>query len=476
MNLEYLLNNEKENIVKSLQGLMKIRSVNDKPLDNMPFGRNIAEALEYMEKLAASMGFKTRNVDGYVLEVEYGEGDEKGYIVSHLDVVPEGTGWNYPPFDGTVVGDLIYGRGAVDNKGPSISVLYALKAVKDSGIKLNNRIILVFGTAEETSMYDVKYYVEQEGLPNWGLSPDNIYPIVNGEFGILVAAFTKQINENIGICEGVKLISIKGGQAVNAVPDYCEAKIVIEKEFLKEFINKFDTFKANNKRKLTFEKEDDYYIIKSYGTAYHGGEPEWGVNAIPPVIEYFASIGNENNNLIIFLNFINKYAGYEIDGKSLGVYREDEISGHSVSNFGVINIDTQKAEAIFNIRYPVKTKGKEIIESLEALTCKHDLVFKLLENSESHYVDENSEFIKKLQRVYTNITGKEAKLLSQRGGTYARMLGDRGVAFGPSEVGSSEVGNAHRADEFISINILLTNAKIYAKTICELAADLNKIK
>ena len=114
------------------------------------------------------------------------------------------------------------------------------------------------------------------------------------------------------------------------------------------------------------------------------------------------------------------------------------------------------------------TKGKEIIEALEAIASKKAIEFKIINNSESHYVDENSEFIKKLQKVYTNITGKEASLFSLRGGTYARMLGDRGVAFGPSEAGSGQSGNGHKADEFISINMLLTNAEIYAKTICEL--------
>ncbi|MBH8597046.1 hypothetical protein [Thermoactinomyces sp. CICC 10523] len=37
-----------------------------------PFGRKIAEALEYMLKLGERDGFKTKNVDGYAGHIEYG--------------------------------------------------------------------------------------------------------------------------------------------------------------------------------------------------------------------------------------------------------------------------------------------------------------------------------------------------------------------------------------------------------------------
>lgn len=54
------------------------------------------KALEISEKL----GFKTVNVDGYVGYAEYGEGDEYIGVLGHLDLVPEGEGWKYPPYGG----------------------------------------------------------------------------------------------------------------------------------------------------------------------------------------------------------------------------------------------------------------------------------------------------------------------------------------------------------------------------------------
>lgn len=470
MNFDLVIDNEKNNIISSLRGLMKINSVASKPLKGKPSGEGVAQALDYMEKLALSMGFKARNIEGYVLEVEYGEGDLKGYIVTHLDTVPEGEGWTYPPFDATIKGDIIYGRGACDNKGPAISVLYALKALKDSGVKLKNTVRLIFGTAEETTMEDVQYYIEKEGLPDWGLSPDNVYPIVNGEFGIMNVSFNKELGGDLRLCSGIKLVNLRGGIAVNSVPDYCQATLEIEENEAKDFVNSINKFFEGKNNRVILENLGNRYIVKVAGVACHGGAPENGVNAISPLLEFFASISDINNNLSIFLKFVDKYVGCEIDGKSLGIFREDA-SGHSVSNLGICKIDSDGAEAVLNIRYPVLAKGDDIINSLEEISKEGNVKIKIGKHSEAHYVDENSDFIKKLQNVYTQITGKEATLLSQRGGTYARMLGDKGVAFGPSEAGSDESGNGHKPDEFISIDMIITNTKIYARTIWELAGE-----
>ena len=44
----------------------------------------------------------------------------KGYmgIFGHLDVVPAGSGWSYPPFKLLKMDKRYYGRGVLDNKGP----------------------------------------------------------------------------------------------------------------------------------------------------------------------------------------------------------------------------------------------------------------------------------------------------------------------------------------------------------------------
>ncbi len=50
-------------------------------------------------------------------------------ILCHLDVVPTGEGWQHDPFGGEVVDGRIYGRGAMDDKGPAMAAVYAMKDI-----------------------------------------------------------------------------------------------------------------------------------------------------------------------------------------------------------------------------------------------------------------------------------------------------------------------------------------------------------
>ncbi len=75
----------------------------------------------------------------------------------HVDVVPAGeeANWSYPPWQGTLVGDLahglgrVYGRGAVDMKGGLCCALYAARALHSAGIQLRGRLIVESVVGEE---------------------------------------------------------------------------------------------------------------------------------------------------------------------------------------------------------------------------------------------------------------------------------------------------------------------------------------
>ena len=60
-------------------------------------------------------------------------------ILTHIDVVPAGEGWTHDAFGGEIVDGRIYGRGAMDDKGPAIAALYALKALSDNMIHLKKK-------------------------------------------------------------------------------------------------------------------------------------------------------------------------------------------------------------------------------------------------------------------------------------------------------------------------------------------------
>ena len=126
------LNKYMPDIVSNLQKLIQIKTVLDTPVEGGPFGKGNKECLEETLKLCESLGFKVKNLDGYCGYAEIGEGKELVGIIGHLDVVPEGEGWTFPPFSATISNNKIFGRGAIDDKGPVISSLYAMKAVMEN--------------------------------------------------------------------------------------------------------------------------------------------------------------------------------------------------------------------------------------------------------------------------------------------------------------------------------------------------------
>ncbi len=95
------------------------------------------------------------------------EGERLLWIVSHLDVVPEGdvSLWETPPFKAVVKDGRIYGRGAEDNNQAIVSSIFAGKVVKnlvEMGYNPNIGLGLVFVSDEETgSEYGVKYLLKQ---------------------------------------------------------------------------------------------------------------------------------------------------------------------------------------------------------------------------------------------------------------------------------------------------------------------------
>ena len=139
-----------ENILKDLSQIIKFDSSQAPAEEGAPFGKGARLTLDYFLGLAASFGFETHDYDGYAGEVIFGEGEEFA-ILAHLDVVPAGSGWTHAPFGGEIdrANERVWGRGAMDDKGPAIITLYAMKALKDEGFVPRRKIKLIVGCNEE---------------------------------------------------------------------------------------------------------------------------------------------------------------------------------------------------------------------------------------------------------------------------------------------------------------------------------------
>ncbi len=69
----------------------------------------------------------------------------------HIDVVPAGdlSNWQHDPWGAELEGGRIFGRGACDMKSGLMAALYAVKAIKDSGISLNGSLMVQSVIGEE---------------------------------------------------------------------------------------------------------------------------------------------------------------------------------------------------------------------------------------------------------------------------------------------------------------------------------------
>jgi len=268
-------------MVTSMQDILKFPSLEGEKDGDMPFGKDVHDCLIYTLGLADKLGFRTKNVDNYAGYAEIGQGEEMVGILVHLDVVPEGEGWDFDPYGGIIDDGKIYGRGTLDDKGPAIATLYAMKAILDSGETLNRRVRIIFGLNEETGWAGINYYLQHEETPTLAFTPDADFPACHGEKGITVFELTKDFKEllNDG---GVEVISITGGNAPNMVPDWAEAKI-IESYPIDSMLKAYMTDRGGN---LSLEKKDGITTIHSKGISAHGSTPEAGENAISYLMDF----------------------------------------------------------------------------------------------------------------------------------------------------------------------------------------------
>lgn len=173
-------------MIADIKKIVQIDSVETPATADAPFGQGVKNALEETLKIAQQLGFQTKNIDNYIGYAQWGEGDDYVCAIGHLDVVPVGEGWKYPPFSAHEENGYIYSRGILDNKGPIMTCLYAAYALKELGIKINRPIRIIFGCDEESGFEDLKYYLQREKPPVMGFTPDCKFPVVYGERGRIV--------------------------------------------------------------------------------------------------------------------------------------------------------------------------------------------------------------------------------------------------------------------------------------------------
>lgn len=169
----------KKRLIKLTQKLIRINSENP-PGDE---SRIASFAKNYLANLGLAVKIyefkrKRPNLIAYL-----GRGNESLLITPHLDTVPAGRNWKFDPFSGAIFQDRIYGLGATDCKGNLAVSMEVLNSLVEENALLNYRLIFAATADEEAGSRLGLAPLLNKGI----LKPDAALVLDTDDFGIVVS-------------------------------------------------------------------------------------------------------------------------------------------------------------------------------------------------------------------------------------------------------------------------------------------------
>ena len=455
----------KDELIRDIQKWVSIPSVSSSSDGDKPFGPVVARMLDTALETARDYGFETRNIDYYAGDISMGSGEQTLGMLAHLDVVPAGEGWTHDPFGGEIADGKIFGRGTIDDKGPALCALYAMRAVRDAGVPLKDGVRLILGCDEEVGMSDMRYYAYKLKMPDYGFSPDAEFPVINIEKGGVNVELTYR-GEGEDEAE-IPVYQLYAGERPNVVPAHAYAIVGTQKLPCAEIEKRIAAHAAAVHQKLSVKDLGDGRAeISAEGVLSHGSLPELGVNAASVLLIALKAIG-AGAGVRPALDMMTACIGMEPDGASLNIKREDEISHNLSCNLGILRWDGENFSATLDIRYPLCTNEVEILGNIACTVSKYGVHVRRIGGHTPHHVPADHKIVRGLMQVYNELTGDDAKPLAIGGGTYSRMMPNT-VAFGVVFPGQEDC--CHIADEYIDIDSMMQATRIFAHAIAELAS------
>lgn len=507
----------KEEMIEDLKSLIRIPSVRGEASEGEPYGKMCAKALSAMQGLMEKYGLRAENYENYCVTGDMdGEGEKKLDILAHLDVVPVSDAWKKTkPFEPLVEGDRIYGRGSIDDKGPAIAALYAMRCLKELGISLSHGVRLICGSDEECGSSDLDYYYSKEAEAEYTFSPDADYPLINIELGRLSKEFSAQGELNIPVSSqenrndpagsqenrtvsnssqenrtvsgssqenrdasletarkkgGVRVRKVQVGHTSNVIPG--SGEVILQGVSDSDLEDAIRQTKEAAGGTFTFERSGDETVVSVTGQTGHAAFPDRGNNSVTLILELLKHLplaDDAGERMLLKAGRLWPHGDYY--GASLGVDCSDEKSGKLTMSFTVLNYDVAEdgtsysMRGVFDCRAPIccndenlTRKMKEVLESEGFEMEDGPMVL-------PHYVSADSELVQKLLASYELYFGEKGEPRAIGGGTYVHRL-QRGVAFGCSV---DEVDNhMHGEDEFMEISMLIRSTRIFADAIVRL--------
>jgi len=431
---------------------------------------------EYLHALATRLGLNFRDVGGYVQEIWIGEGKQSFGLMSHSDVQPvDPTEWSRDPWSGEVFDGKIWGRGSVDDKGPIVAIMYGMRAILDSGLPLNRKIILLVGTDEESANEDVTTYLQKNKAPDETIVVDSNFPVICAEKGWGGFWLTIPRRRSLPSSQGLLIVDLQSGFSPSIVPGKATTKLfslgrpaAITVQEIQTTIDAFT--KKRSKAQLSVEMVRDTIVLTAIGKSVHSSVPSTGHNALMDLLVFLdRHVMPIENDIALMAKFASTYIGLELNGKGLGIAHRDSFMGPLTVSGNMFQTTDTTVMFMFNLRIPrgmeTERVAREVEQRMEDFGGRYGVRFSDRRYlGEPLYNDPETPFVQRLLAVYNSITKENRKAQSISGGTYAQRI-PNSVVFGPALPEEEYLG--HQPDEYFKISTLMRNIEILTNAMVE---------
>ncbi len=479
-----------DQVLRDIDALVRIPSVEDlgAAASGAPYGPGPALALREALGMAERMGFETHDCEGFIGYADLpGAAKTQICVLGHVDVVPAGPGWAFPPYEVTCKDGYLIGRGVSDDKGPLVIALHAVnfwrEHIQRTDEVLPYTVRMLFGANEETGMGDVAYYSAHYPDPEFLFTPDADFPVGYGEAGICQGVLTS------GPIVSGRILALEGGVAVNAVPGEAHARVACDVSALPsregivvavvdgavedaagdapEGVSE-DTAEAQ--RGETGASKNGVVDICAYGKAAHASAPQLGRNAVALLADYLLENDLLSSDERRFFELVQA-ATSTVDGAVFGIACADDHLGALTAVGTVAALRQMEGNARLSLamdfRYPTAIIADEIERRMGEAAANFGATFAVTVDKPPYLIDPSSSAIKALSNAYNEVTGEDAEPFTMKGGTYAREFA-HAASFGPEKSWEPKpdwIGALHAADEGIREDLLKQALEIYIRAI-----------
>lgn len=456
----------RKDLLDAISRLVAVKSVKGESAPGAPFGPGPKAALEEGLKLCRELGFRAENYHDHVGTVDLNDKETQLHILGHLDVVPEGSGWDTDPYTCVERDGVLYGRGVSDDKGPVCAAILAMKAVADLGGAAKN-VRLILGTDEECGSADIAYYYEREPYAPCSFTPDADFPLINIEKGHYHPDFGKTWE-----IETVtpRVSAMNGGFRFNVVPPEADATVtgLVFDPALESLCRQVENLTG---AKFELERLPGAVRFLCHGKNAHAASPDGGVNAIQALLEVLVRLPLADCASTRAVEALHELFPFgDNRGTALGIAQRDAESGELTLNLAIIRLDAAGFSAKFDVRFPLCANEENCKNVCEASFARHGIsVTGDPDMTTVHCVPADSPFVKTLLKCYSMYTGvSDPQPLAIGGGTYVHDI-PGGVAFG-CEFPDFDP-KMHAANEQARVDDLLLSAKIFTQAIFDICGE-----